>query len=149
MRAFVLRYAGTPLGRVELDDGEPAGGSLEPLPAYQSLGAVFRRAGNLLWAYRARWLRLGLEPGSPVPGWPTAPDARTAEAVHRAEEARARLELATEEGVEVPVASIDIADARFQREPPFVLVHFRAQPAAVPAPLPEPASGGEDSRPAA
>ena len=136
MRCLLL-YAGTPIGRVELDDGEPAGGYLEPLPAYEKVGPIFRVAGDALWLarfdadsplYRELWV------GTPI------------------EDAQAvlpHLSLATEAGTPIPVASLDFWDASLDGEPPFVLAYLRPQPAAVPARAPLPPTAGGDSRPAA
>ena len=132
----MLRYAGMPLGQVEFDGGEPAAGFLEPLPAYDALRETFQLAGDLLWA--EQFLRLG------------PPSPSLAHAMAKADAMKARLDLATLDGTQVPVGLIDLADAKRQGEPPFVLVYFRAQPAAVLARVAPPNLPGHDgSRPAA
>jgi hypothetical protein len=132
----MLRYAGMPLGHIELDAGEPAAGFLEPLPSYEALRESFQLAGDLLWT--EHFLRLG------------PPSPRLARAMAEADAMKARLELATLDGTQLPVGLIDLADAKRQGEPPFVLVYFRSQPATVLARVAPPERPGHDgSRPAA
>ena len=134
--AHLLLFAGTVIGRVALDGGEPAAGFLEPFPAYERVAPVFRRAGNALWRARFRPDFLGVVP------WARA-DVAAAEA------ARAELSLATEAGAAVDVAWLDFWDSALHREPPFVLVYFGAQGAPAPARVPAPPAAGGGSRPAA
>jgi hypothetical protein len=62
---YLLLYAGTPVGRVELAGPDPAVGWLEPLPAYAAVRDTFRPAGDALWAYgRARRPAVGLVEGA-------------------------------------------------------------------------------------
>ena len=130
---FLLLYAGAPVGRIVLDGGQPAAGWLEPLPAYERLRPALRRAGDLLWVSRFQ---------------PESEDARAA--VAEAEALKPHLSLATEPGAPVTVASVDLWDDSIHGEPPFVLVYFRGQPAAVGAAVPpRRGAGGEGSRPAA
>ena len=138
--ALVLLFAGTAIGRVTLDGGEPAAGFLEPFPAYERVGPVFRRAGNALW--RARFLADALGDALGARPWAHA-DVAAAEA------ARAELSLATEAGAAVDVAWLDFWDSTLHREPPFVLAYFGAQGAAGPARVPPPPTAGGGSRPAA
>jgi hypothetical protein len=139
---FNLLSAGIPIGRVDLDDGEPAGGSLEPFAAYEAAAGAFRREGDVLWRGRAPWV--GRQLGLALRSRPeySAPIAGEEEARQAADEARTLLALATEDGRQVPVAWIDVADASAQREPPFVLVYFREAPAGVRAEVsPRPNAG--------
>ena len=137
MRCMLL-FAGTPVGRVTLDGGEPAAGFLEPWPAYERVAPVFRRAGNALW--QERFLRDRL-PGQA---------GRVAEALADAAAYVAQLALATEAGTPLTVDAIDLWDSTVHGEPPFVLASLGAAPAAVPARIP-PATGAgsEGGRPAA
>jgi len=130
---FILLHAGVPIGRLHLDEGEPAAGSLAPLPAYESVAGPLRREGDLLWRRRAPSVASGrsfaLDARSVV-ATPASSDERVC---READIVREHLELATEDGQQVPVAWIDVADAAAQAEPPFVLVYFRDAPAGVPA----------------
>ena len=47
--AYLLLFAGVAVGRLELDDGEPAAGFLEPFPGYEAIREVFQLAGDMLW----------------------------------------------------------------------------------------------------
>jgi hypothetical protein len=70
--------------------------------------------------------------------------------LERAEQAKRQLTLATEQGTPVEVVAIDLADAKAQHEPPFVLVYFAEHPGIVGAPVePRQGRGDEGSRPAA
>jgi hypothetical protein len=145
---FVLLHAGIPIGRVDLDDGDPAGGTLMPLPAYDAIAEPFRREGGLLWRRRAPWVEFPVvfSGASAI----VAEERKDGTVQQEAEEARERLSLATEHGQQVTVAWIDIADAPAQREPPLVLVYFREAPAGVRAILPtRPRAGSGESPPAA
>lgn len=153
---FLLRFAGTPIGRVELDDGEPAGGYLEPLPAYERVREPFRRVGELRWACFLRSSG-GIVPGYAhgiVPGYgiddpyvTVAPGVRRAyrdlQALRRQlAEAEAGVrgayrlpELATESGDVIAMASLELADGDLGGEPPFVLVYFGVRPSGAGAGL--------------
>jgi hypothetical protein len=128
--SYLVLFAGTPIGRVSLDAGEPAAGLLEPLPGYTAMAPTFQAAGDLLW--QARFPRR--------PAWSPAATALLA----AADRGRAALSLSTEAGTPVPVAALDLwADTR-SGDPPFVLVQWREQPAAMPAVVrPRPAGPGD------
>ena len=121
--AVLLLYAGTPLGRLTLDTGALAAGFLEPGLAYAAVAPVLRAAGDL---HRARRFR---RPPPPA-GSPAATVLAQAAAV------LAQLSLATEAGVPVPVAALDLWDSSAPGERPFLLVTWRELPATVAAPVP-------------
>lgn len=134
--AYLLLFGGTTIGRLELDDGEPAAGYLEPLPGYDAVREVFQLAGDMLWL--GHFFRFG----SPTP--------RVQAILDRAEQAKRQLTLATEQGAPIEVVAIDLADAKAQHEPPFVLVYFAEHPGIVGARVaPRHDRGDEGSRPAA
>jgi hypothetical protein len=132
---YLLLFAGTVIGRVRLDGGEPAAGYLEAFPSYERVAAVFRREGDVLWL-----------------GGFAVDEASAGEvaAARDAEACRAQLSLATETGADAAAERVDFWDSTLDGEPPFVLVHFGEQPAAVPARLRRPpdADGGHANPPA-
>jgi hypothetical protein len=130
----VLFSTGVPIGRVELDGGEPAAGYLVPSAQYENIAAPFRQAGDLLWRRRALSMRLGLPTRDDDPN--AAPlTERTITVLRDAEIARQQLSIVTESGYSVETAWIDLTDAKAHNEPPFVLVYFWHAPSIVGAAL--------------
>ena len=135
----VLLFAGTPVGYVDLDGGEPAAGYLEPLPAYEErAGPVFRRAGNAVWAERAHGR--ALDPPDAATGPPElgefaatlrAMAASRSEAQAEAAAHTPHLALATEAGTPIAADALELWDMSGGGEPPFVLATFGAAAAAV------------------
>lgn len=136
----LLLFAGIPIGRVMLDDGEPAAGLLEPLPACAQVADVFRAAGD---ACRRSW-GVGHLANAAVA---MRDRARTTQQDFA--RAVAQLSLATEAGTAVTVERLDFWDSSQVGDAPFVLVYRGAAMAAVPARRqPRPDRDG-DARPAA